>query len=239
MHDTRKKADLLSVQFKCSLRQAFPSISQLHFDTVRIAKLLSNVDVKKAVGPDQIPCWVLKNAAQEIAPFLQRSFSLSLKIRDVPQDSKKANIHAIFKNGDRSLDSNYGPSPSLLFPVRSWNTLYLVILCPTLKSSRSCLISSMASANLVRVKPNYSSPSKILLETLIMASKAILSCWTFLKLLILSHTNALRHYGVQGTINKWIQIWLCYREQSLLVEGEKSAPVSVISGVPQVTVLGP
>ena len=49
----------------------------------------------------------------------------------------------------------------------------------------------------------------------------------------------LNHYGVQGTINKWIQAWLCYREQSVLVEGDKSAPVSVMSGVQQGTVLGP
>ena len=80
VHDSRKKTDLLSEQFKSvftqedlenlpSLPQAFPSISQLHFDTVGIAKLLSNFDVKKAAGPDQIPCCVLKNAAQEIAPI--------------------------------------------------------------------------------------------------------------------------------------------------------------------------
>ena len=49
----------------------------------------------------------------------------------------------------------------------------------------------------------------------------------------------LRHYGIQGAINNWIQAWLCFREQSVLVEGEKSAPVSVMSGVPQGTVLGP
>ena len=47
----------------------------------------------------------------------------------------------------------------------------------------------------------------------------------------------LSHYGVQGTINKWIQAWLCYREQFVLVE--ESVPVSVMSGVPQGTVLGP
>ena len=45
-------------------------------------------------------------------------------------------------------------------------------------------------------KPNCASPSKILLKTLIMASKAILSCLTLLKLLILSHTNA--SYSIQA-----------------------------------------
>ena len=108
VHDSKKKANLLSEQFKSvftredfenlpSLPQAFPDISQLNFDTVGIVKLLSNLNVKKAAGPDQIPWWVLKNAAQEIAPFLQRFFSHSLQIGDVPRDWKNANIHAIFK----------------------------------------------------------------------------------------------------------------------------------------------
>ena len=118
VHDSRKKADLLSEQFKSvftqedlenlsSLPQAFPNISQLHFDTVGIAKLLNNLNVKRPLA--QIKSRVLKNAAQEIAPFLQRFFSLSLQIGDVPQDWEKANIHAIFKKGDKSLALNYLP----------------------------------------------------------------------------------------------------------------------------------
>ena len=73
-----------------------PTFSQLHFDTVGIAKLLNNLNVKRPLA--QIKFWVLKNTAQEIAPFLQRFFSLSLQIGDVPQDWEKANIHAIFKS---------------------------------------------------------------------------------------------------------------------------------------------
>ena len=72
-HDSRKKADLLSEQFKSvfsqedlenlpSVPQAFPNISQLHFDTIGIPKLLSDLNVKKAAGPDQTPCWVLEIA---------------------------------------------------------------------------------------------------------------------------------------------------------------------------------
>jgi len=74
-------------------------------------------------------------------------------------------------------------SPSLLFPVKSWN-IYLVTLCQTLRSSRFCLIFNMVFVNIIRVKPNYSSPLKISLATLITASKAILPCWTLLKPLI-------------------------------------------------------
>ena len=94
------------------------------------------------------------------------------------------------------------------------------------------------------LKPNCASLWKILLEILIMASKAILSCWTLLKLLILSHTNA--SYSSQAST--------AYRAQStsgfklgfaignnpaILVERDKSAPASVMAGVPQGTVFSP
>ena len=101
--------DLENLSF---LPQAFQNISQLHFDTVGIAKLLSNLDIKKAAGTDQIPCWVLKNAAQEIAPLAPIPATVFLTFsedRGCPAGLEKANIHAIFKKGDRSRASNYRP----------------------------------------------------------------------------------------------------------------------------------
>ena len=85
VHDSKKKANLLSEQFKSvftqedlenlpSLPQAFPSISQLNFDTIGIAKLLSNLNVEKAAGPDQIPCWVLKKCSSRNRPFPETVF---------------------------------------------------------------------------------------------------------------------------------------------------------------------
>ena len=52
-------------------------------------------------------------------------------------------------------------------------------------------------------------------------------------------THKLHHYGIRGEVNTWIKNWLKDRTQSVVVEGEKSEPVSVDSGVPQGSVLGP
>ena len=49
----------------------------------------------------------------------------------------------------------------------------------------------------------------------------------------------LHSYGVGGKTNKWIQAFLSGRTQSVLVEGESPSSVSVDSGVPQGSVLGP
>ena len=52
-------------------------------------------------------------------------------------------------------------------------------------------------------------------------------------------THKLHHYGIRGNVNTWIKNWLKDRKQSVVVDGEKSEPVSVDSGVPQGSVLGP
>ncbi len=49
----------------------------------------------------------------------------------------------------------------------------------------------------------------------------------------------LQHYGIHGHILHWIAGFLKNREQCVVVDGARSSPVSVDSGVPQGTVLGP
>ena len=51
--------------------------------------------------------------------------------------------------------------------------------------------------------------------------------------------SKLYNAGIQGNVYKWIKTFLEGRTQSVVVNGETSAPVEVLSGVPQGTVLGP
>ena len=55
-----------------------------------VTKLLSNVKPNKATGPDNLPCHLLKEAFNEIAPILTDIFISSLSSGTLPSDWKRA-----------------------------------------------------------------------------------------------------------------------------------------------------
>ena len=119
--DSLGKANLLSNQFKSVFTHEdlectptvgpsnYPDVTPTVFSVPGIIKLLSNIDPKKANGPDLIPCRILKEAAEVIAPFLQYLYTQSLESGGLPDDWLKANITPVFKKGSKHLPENYRP----------------------------------------------------------------------------------------------------------------------------------
>ena len=53
------------------------------------------------------------------------------------------------------------------------------------------------------------------------------------------HKRQLDYYGIRGSTHKWITPWLSERFQKVVLDGQASDPVQVLSGLPQGSVLGP
>ena len=49
----------------------------------------------------------------------------------------------------------------------------------------------------------------------------------------------LEYYGIRRSTHKWISSWLSERSQKVVLDGQASDPVPVLSGVPQGSVLDP
>ena len=71
--------------------------------------LLNNLKCHKACGPDEIPNFILKTAAEELTPIITSLFQFSLDSGQVPQEWREANVVPIYKKGDSHIAANYRP----------------------------------------------------------------------------------------------------------------------------------
>jgi hypothetical protein len=96
MEDNKSKAEVLIKQFQSvftdedmpTLPQMGTSktqdISSIQIQEKGIAKLLSKLNINKASGPDTISCRILREATDEIAPYLKFIFEKSLELKNLP-----------------------------------------------------------------------------------------------------------------------------------------------------------
>ena len=119
--DNKSKANILNKQFKSVFKNEkdtvlpnigssnTPGMTPIKVDSAGVLKILKNIDVHKASGPDEIPPRLLKDHANLLAPVLTRLFQYSLDQGVIPLDWSKANVASLFKKGDRANPSNYQP----------------------------------------------------------------------------------------------------------------------------------
>ena len=73
-------------------------------------KVIMNLDLSKASGPDCIPLVVLKNCEPELSYILAELFNKCLKESCFPDCWKVSSVVPVFKNvGERSTAKNYHP----------------------------------------------------------------------------------------------------------------------------------
>ena len=75
-----------------------------------VKKVIMNLDLSKASGPDCIPVVVLKNCEPELSYILAELFNMCLKESCFPDCWKVSSVVPVFKNvGERSTAKNYRP----------------------------------------------------------------------------------------------------------------------------------
>ena len=254
--DAASKAKALSNQFSSVFTRdspetadtklegpSFPTLPDLKIDKNGVELLLRGLNPSKASGPDEIPARMLKMLSTEIAPVLAAIYNQSLDTGYLPEEWTSAWITPVFKKGARSDPANYRP------------VSLTSIACKLLEHCICTHIRGHLDYHGILTPANHGFRKKHSCET-----QLLLTTHDLLRLrdeghqvdvAILDFSKAfdtvphkrllgkLEHYGVKGNVHRWIQNFLTGRRQAVVVDGVFSKQESVLSGVPQGTVLGP
>ena len=84
---------------------------EITVDPKGVLKLLNNLNIHKASGPDGLSARVLKECSSEISPMLALIYNESLAQGTVPDDWRQANVAPVFKKGEKEKynAANYRP----------------------------------------------------------------------------------------------------------------------------------
>ena len=84
-------------------------LQEIKVEKYEIGKLLNELDVRKAMGPDELSNWVLKECKEQLVEPIWEVINTSLIEGRVPREWKRANIMPIYKGGKKTEPMNYRP----------------------------------------------------------------------------------------------------------------------------------
>ena len=254
-NDPKAKAEILNNQFRSVFTKPSdaqipepqgsraPNLPPLEINCNGVYKLLSKLNVHKAMGPDQIPNIFLKETAIHTAELLTFIFNQSISTHTLPRDWLQANINPLFKKGNTNLAVNYRPVSLTCVCCKLLEHIIFSHVMAHLQTH------NLLSINQHGFRSGFSCETQLiltahdLLQSFDHKHRVDIGVLDFSKAFdTVPHPHLLKkldHLGIRGDLYQWLQAFLTNRDQRVVVDGAYSNFVHVESGVPQGTVLGP
>ncbi|BHF68838.1 hypothetical protein SprV_0301187900 [Sparganum proliferum] len=220
-----------------------PTLEAVFFTEEIVRNELLNLKESTSPGPDAIPAKLLKELAPEMSKPLAFIFQTSFLTGCLPSDWKSATITPLFKGGSRASANNYRPVSLTSICCKIMEKIIKKALMEFLeqhhllsdaqygfRSGRSCLTNLLFTLE----RWTKARDEGNLVHAIYIDFKKAFDSVPHQRLL-----HKLRNAGIRGRLLVWIQSFLAGRSQRVQVGRQQSSDVSVVSGVPQGSVLGP
>lgn len=217
--------------------------SNIEFNEGNVIDAICMIKNSSAPGSDKMCPIFLKKTAHVSAKFLANLMNKSMSSGEIPAVFKEATVTPIFKGGDSLEPKNYRPISLTSHICKVMERIVKTQVVEYLDAN--CIIS-----NFQHGFRSQRSTVSALLEHYYNIVDAF-ECGDELDTVLLDYSKAfdkvphsillqkLKRIGVGGKVGRWIGTFLLDRKQRVKVGTSLSNFISVLSGVPQGSILGP
>jgi hypothetical protein len=218
-------------------------LSDINISVEVVRAQLNKLNSNKSAGPDNLWPVVIKNCKDVLCDKLHKFFNDSFNTGCIPDEWKQADIIPIFKSGDKRQLNNYRPVSLTSQICKIFERIIAKEMMKFLESK------NILTTNQYGFRKNRSGELSLInfyKDVFMAVDKGLQYDVIYLdfskafdkvshKLLI----HKLFNVGIRGKLLAWLENWLKNRVQRVKIEGAFSEWISVESGVPQGSVLGP
>ena len=230
--------------FKVSDNKDEPKITDISFTKEKIRKAINKVRIDAAPGPDGISPYILKTFCEELLPPLEIIYNDSMDNSTFPSIWKKSDVTPVKKSGkSKSRAESFRPVALLSHLGKIMEVIIREELQTFLekhnklarqqhgfRSGKSCISQLLAHTEMVVVALE----SKVNIDSIYLDFQK-----AFDKADHQIIAKRCVEKGISGLLGKWILNYLSNRTQRVIANNEVSEELTVVSGVPQGSVLGP
>ena len=255
--DPKVMADLLQLQYVSVFSDptsnqimdtAIPDIDwepivDFQFTTKDIIKAIDQIALNSACGENDVPAIVLKSCKEELSYPIWKIWRESLDTGYIPALFKNQNITPIHKKSSRAQASNYRPISLTSHIIKTFERIFVQKLVEFIEKNHIIKSTQHAFSRGRSCLTQLISHVHDILQNLLRNNDTDAIYLDYAKAFDKVDHNLLltklHSYGIRGKLHNWLTSYLQNRTQYVVVNGQKSYPANVISGVPQGSVLGP